>query len=493
MNERIEIKNIGEGVEEVFISALHVHEGDNVKKGDLIADVETYKTVFQVESEYDGVVMKVYVVSGQSSRLPVIICDIQTSSDRSIVCGQSESKRMVSPRAKRLMKQAGIDEEEIFNLYAKPTIEEKDVKDYISKHGSARVRQTTGGLVNDEFYRYLTDDFENDRVFFRLSSEEKIDRLKKAGAVIGNRVVLKHGAGVIGRQVVIEDNVEIGRNTVLKGKNVNIGKYVIFENDCFWQCRKMCIGKYSYISSESRVGWGGEWENHASLRIGDRSHIGEQAVLNPSREIKIGDDVSVGAGTKIYTHQFWQSILDGYVALHEPVEIKSYVQIGANAVLLPGTVVGSGITVSANSLLSGQYKGPGLVGGNPARVLQKGLFPYNLSPEDKKTKIVHLLEVFADNYTLECQREGDRRVTVTGKNIEIFFDNDGRIAKEDKYSILVTFDTVSKNAFDVIFDLSRKIIQGSQNDYSDVLREHFRKYGVIFRGDWKYRYKAISL
>ena len=55
----------------------------------------------------------------------------------------------------------------------------------------------------------------------------------------------------------------------------------------------------------------------------------------------------------------------------KPVEIHDDVWIGTNSVILPGTIVGRGSVIMANSVVKGVYPEKCLIGGVPASILKK--------------------------------------------------------------------------------------------------------------------------
>ncbi len=61
MQEIVRMPHLGETMEEGRIVGIYVKEGDYVKKGDLLFEVETDKTVLTVESYKEGYVRKLYV------------------------------------------------------------------------------------------------------------------------------------------------------------------------------------------------------------------------------------------------------------------------------------------------------------------------------------------------------------------------------------------------------------------------------------------------
>ncbi len=66
MSEWVEVRvpRLGDDVATAVLVTWHVAEGDRVRDGDVLFEVETDKAVFEVEAEVDGVVIEVLVQSG---------------------------------------------------------------------------------------------------------------------------------------------------------------------------------------------------------------------------------------------------------------------------------------------------------------------------------------------------------------------------------------------------------------------------------------------
>nr|HPN32748.1 hypothetical protein [bacterium] len=63
-----------------------------------------------------------------------------------------------------------------------------------------------------------------------------------------------------------------------------------------------------------------------------------------------------------------------------------------------------------------------------------------------------------------------------------------------KNKIIITFENIDIDALSniVVFNLGCFEIFGKSTDQSEALREFFRKYGIVFKGDWRYNLKTIS-
>ena len=118
------------------------------------------------------------------------------------------------------------------------------------------------------------------------------------------------------------------------------------------------------------------------IRIGDRCHIGVNTVLSGIGGLDIGDDVTVAAGTKIYsfTHHYrsWsrpgdQRFVFGSLAepkyqsmLQGPVRLGTNVGVGVDCLILPGVSIGERSFVRPHSVVGRSFDENSLVAGNPA-------------------------------------------------------------------------------------------------------------------------------
>jgi pyruvate dehydrogenase E2 component (dihydrolipoamide acetyltransferase) len=65
MATKVPIPKLGQSEETVTIESWHVKEGDVIKKGDVLFDVETDKAVLEVESQFEGTLLKIIIQAGK--------------------------------------------------------------------------------------------------------------------------------------------------------------------------------------------------------------------------------------------------------------------------------------------------------------------------------------------------------------------------------------------------------------------------------------------
>jgi len=71
------IPKLSNEMDQAVLTSWEVEVGDSVEKGDIIFTVETEKTVFEVESEYNGVISKILVEEGTIVPLLSVVGQIE--------------------------------------------------------------------------------------------------------------------------------------------------------------------------------------------------------------------------------------------------------------------------------------------------------------------------------------------------------------------------------------------------------------------------------
>lgn len=115
------------------------------------------------------------------------------------------------------------------------------------------------------------------------------------------------------------------------------------------------------------------------VSIGHHVHLGSSVTINASAEVMIGNYSGISAGVKLFTtdDDYSGLYLTGPTVSTEysniktaSVELMEHCIIGANSVILPGSVLEDGAAVGALSLISGRLSAWGIYGGIPARLLK---------------------------------------------------------------------------------------------------------------------------
>jgi len=164
MAEKIIMPQGGQDIKEGRVVRWHKAEGDPVKKGEVLCEVETEKAVFEVESPMDGVLLKIVVAEGKIAAIFATIgvvgaagesveldddaavtekkeakkdrtdTGIDVAALRKKVAAKGKGKKdkvKASGRARKLADQKGIDISLVDGSGPKGRITEKDVLAYI--------------------------------------------------------------------------------------------------------------------------------------------------------------------------------------------------------------------------------------------------------------------------------------------------------------------------------------------------------------------------
>ena len=131
----------------------------------------------------------------------------------------------------------------------------------------------------------------------------------------------------------------------------------------------LIIGKKSQISSfvKMKVADG-------LLQIGERTDISVGCFLSSSPgQLVIGDDCLIGANCTILSNNYITSSMEysfrDQGSTTVGTRIGNNVLVGANSVIVDGSIIGDGVVIAANSLVSGKIASNSIIQGNPARVI----------------------------------------------------------------------------------------------------------------------------
>jgi acetyltransferase-like isoleucine patch superfamily enzyme len=142
---------------------------------------------------------------------------------------------------------------------------------------------------------------------------------------------------------------------------------------------KLCKNKFNYFGEESEFRPGAYAIACSKISIGRRVVIRPNTMLfaEPLYDggfITIEDDVLIGSGVHIYTtnHNYSDRLkpISKQGSTVKDVVIRKESWIGANAVILPGVIIGQGSVIAAGSVVTRDVDAYTLVGGVPARIIK---------------------------------------------------------------------------------------------------------------------------
>lgn len=111
------------------------------------------------------------------------------------------------------------------------------------------------------------------------------------------------------------------------------------------------------------------------IKIGKGCYLGFHVSFdtNYPEKISIGDHVTISHNVSIYTHTGTpaNSLLGRTYKKISPVFIQDGAWLGANSLLLPGTVVAKNCFIGAGAVLTGQTEPGAIYTGNPAQKIRE--------------------------------------------------------------------------------------------------------------------------
>ncbi|HWB54807.1 MAG TPA: hypothetical protein VG722_11465, partial [Tepidisphaeraceae bacterium] len=232
-------------------------------------------------------------------------------------------------------------------------------------------------------------------------------RLK--GYKIAKGVSLGFGSVICGDQVEIGESTSVGFLTIIRGHTIRLGPYVQIGSMTFLDTPHMEIGEGTKINEQVFVG--GLQFPDSRFIVGRNCQILQMCFINPARSIVMGDDSGIGGHSLVFGHSSFHSLFDGYAVDFAPIEIGNNVGLAWRVFVLPGTTIGDGTMVGANSLVSGTIPASCMVAGFPARIVGKPpVFPKAVSDSDKivmfRNIVAEMIQYLADS-GIVCLKEGD--------------------------------------------------------------------------------------
>lgn len=202
------------------------------------------------------------------------------------------------------------------------------------------------------------------------------------GYRIGRGVSIGFGSVISGESVEIGDRTRIAFLTIIRGRRIRIGPFVQIGSTTFLDTPNIEIGEGSRINEQVFVG--GLQYPDSRFVMGRNSQIMQMTFINPARSVVIGDDSGVGGDSLIFGHTSWLSRFEGYPVEFEPVEIGHSVSLSWRVFVLPGSRIGDGAVVGANSLVRGTIPPRCLAVGFPARVVSRAPeFPSEVTADQR--------------------------------------------------------------------------------------------------------------
>lgn len=460
----------------------HITDGAEVTAGSVICELETAKATFEVEAPEDGVVLTLVerdteVTVNQPLALIGANRDALEARRIAMTAGAETAapEIVATDKARRLADSLGVDLADLAKRHT-GIIRDKDVRAFVEKsEGDPLAIREIGGRLDLTLKRAITDD----PAFADLPSEEKVARYRAAGALIGDGVRFGKGAMIDAEAIELADEIEIGDGTRITAETIAMGRMSVIGPRSKVVCRHIRIGDVLFTGSEITIGGADRFSPTDRLIIGDSCLISARCFIDTGHGVRLGDQVGLSPFVKLYTHQHWQNVLEGYRANFGPIIIQDNAYVTGDCLVTPGVRIGAGATVLANSTVAGNVEPETIVSGNPAR--QVGKVERPLSPERKERIVKRLID--------EMLTTLDDRLPSGALVYQQALDLDQLDAAVE---VVLTFDLVGQTSQITgelaVFDLSDYRVHGKQGRTSDEVRNFLRRRGIRLAPiHWRYR------
>lgn len=321
------------------------------------------------------------------------------------------------------------------------------------------------------------------------------------GYRIGLGVSLALGSVICGEDVEIGKRTSVGFFTVIRGKRIRLGNDVQVGAATFLDTPHLELGDGTKINEQVFVG--GLQFPDSKLIVGRNCQIMQMTFINPTRTIRIGDDTGIGGDCLIFGHSSWLSKFEGYPVEFDSIEIGSSVSLAWRVFVLPGTKIGDGAVVGANSLVRGDIPGRCLAVGFPARVVSRPPdFPRELASSEKSRILDEMMQEMVEHF-----RSANFACHFDGKVLEVTETRRRSLFKaRGSWRCMIAHDKIEKskaNGIDVILslpalsneqraafatqnqmwiDIENKQRSDSGNELGEEIAQYLKRYGVrLFR------------
>jgi acetyltransferase-like isoleucine patch superfamily enzyme len=495
-----------------------------VSKGQPVCQVETSKALLELEAPGDGFLRHLYTQGEEvelGSRIAVVaeseaeLADVDAAKPAKTVPAEPAGPANATRRAIELAEEHGVD---LASIEKDGFITAEDVERIVAARVAEEVAAAGGpGLfagvslegvslpslleLPDEEGRLdeaFLESLQSDRDAFRaLSSDDRCDAYRRAGASIGDGVRLGERTIVIAPRLVLEDGVEIGDDGLVDCDEVfAVGALTSFGLRLDVQCRRVFIGQNGYFGRDVRVGGGGRRDPWATLAIGDLAFVGDEAFVNPCRPVVIGREVFVTMRSMLVTHNIGHSVLEGFENRFAPIVLEDRAQVGLGTVVYAGCRLGREAIVASNSYVVSDIAAGQLAIGVPAKAVGVSARPV---PRARQPQLVRrmlddlreLLELrgvdvaAGSDHSVAVRADGSTSLVVFAERVDEKYEppqTDGEVVV---LTLEVAGDPPSGCA---ALDLLGRRVHGSGGVVLDSVRELCRKRGIRFEpGPWRYR------
>lgn len=529
----VEIPFVNLNDETVKLSAWLVADGEEVREGQNIAEVETSKALVELGAPASG---RIFLKCPAGRDLPVgsIIAyigdadhDGEAVAQFAAVVGGSVHESAVTPalsgtrfskKALELLQSRRIP----LDAFAGASmVREQDVRDYAesalvktpTRHGlhfalqgisvsgvtfPAILSRTDSGRMDPRFLDELQTDSGS---VSNLPSAEKCALYREHGAEIGEGVSIGRGTTIIAPQIQLGDRVRFGENSsIILRERFAAATLSSFREGLVVRGGTVVFGENTFAGSRIQIGGGGNADPWALFVAGDNVYLGDDLFINICRPVLVGKEAFLTQRAILVTHNIGHSILEGNENAFDPIVLEDFSQVGMNSTIYAGARVGQGAILGSNSYLISVIPKGKLAMGVPARVVRDAA-----RPVDRK-KQLEIVDTMVRQFHELLRLKGvhvssihsvpflNFKASHGGKTYQMGFAEFLSAADHSIWTsnenVLWTFDSKdSTSRSDMThMDLLAKTLHGASGLFVDSAREFLRKRGIRLEpGPWRYQ------
>ena len=473
MIQEVTVPRLSANEDEILVTEIVVEEGERVEAGDELFVLETTKISVSVEAEEDGYVRRIFLVPGEMAEVGAVAMLLTGAEDTPLpeTVGESVDEatpaQLVSTAKERLeaKKRRAAQRE---RAGAKPASAPRPVP----SGDLPWVREARAGLDGLEAAEALFD-LKEGRC--PAGAERSVSGLGDASFGVGSLIRAK--------RIFIEPGASVGPGTVIEAESVYLGRFAKVGGNTKIVASELILGDGSFCGHDVEVDVSGGRTALSRLLAGPASLVSPRCFVNVCREVVLEEEAALSPGASVFTHRFWQSVLDGYSADFSPVRLCKSSWVGGGCHVLPGVVLGEGSTVMSNSTVSKDVPPFALAAGVPAAVVDE-VRPERVTAERKREVLARVLLEFADHLELKrcaVERLADGGLSVTlpdGQRRHVALD----AGQLDRETVLVSLTPVDEGADKAlaVLDIARKRFSGSLEPFVHELRNFLRRRGIRF-------------
>lgn len=528
---------LGVNDELIIVAEWCVRPGTKIITGQKIAILETSKVAFELQSETSGYIYPV-VGSGEEVPIQTTIAVITSEADSSTVnrylermstkktpagsatgAGLPEGLHLTQ-KARELVQKLDLNldvlprdrilrEQDILAL-SKGSDRlgegEKDPSSTVALHSAGSFVQQTGvspiEVIPSHDLSWVCEaratlaelSPDNDKlvmnIYSKLPIEERSEVYRDNGVCISGGGRLGIGAVIRAKRLYIGPDAQIGDHCYIEADSIYLGAATKIGNHAHIVTGELILREGVVIADQVVVDLAGGRSRESRLLVGAASLISSRVLINTAREVVLENESALSPGVMLFTHSFWQSVLEGYSVAFSGLRVCENAWLGAGCQVLPGVKIGAGAVVMSNSTVISDVPPFSLVGGVPSKIIRR-----HIRRKLDQSQQARILRNVLNNFFDHLEFKGCKVERAQNKDRVLITLRDGRarmlvLVASEHFPVmnLPTDSIVISLGQDVsvadqasVFYVAKQEFVGVEDKLTHELRNFLRRHGIRFR------------